>query len=266
MGYPVREVVYDKNSGEVNRPMGTILEVKNLTKKFGGLTAVNDVSFQIERGSMVGLIGPNGAGKTTLFNLMSGFEKPSSGTIKFDGVDITGWRPFQVVGMGLARTFQLVRPFKYMTLLDNVAVGCLSPRGKAVSENVGVDGYASTILSSVGLADKARVPPIVLPHGDLRRLEIARVLSTNPQFLLLDEPFSGLAREESENIGKLVKNLNDEGATIFVTGHVMRELMTLVPRVLAMHQGKLIADGPPTEVANNRIVLESYLGRGEKFA
>ncbi|WXG42623.1 MAG: ABC transporter ATP-binding protein [Promethearchaeati archaeon SRVP18_Atabeyarchaeia-1] len=246
--------------------MGTILEVKNLTKKFGGLTAVNDVSFEIERGSMAGLIGPNGAGKTTVFNLISGFEKPSAGAIKFDGVDITGWKPFQVVGTGLARTFQLVRPFRYMTLLDNVTVGCLSPRGKAVSQDIGIDAYASTILSSVGLVDKARLPPIVLPHGDLRRLEIARALATNPQLLLLDEPFSGLAREESENIGKLVRNLNEEGATIFVTGHVMRELMTLVPRVLAMHQGKLIADGPPKEVANNKIVLEAYLGKGEKFA
>jgi branched-chain amino acid transport system ATP-binding protein len=246
--------------------LGTILEVKYLTKKFGGLTAVNDVSFEIGRGSMVGLIGPNGAGKTTVFNLASGFEKPSAGAIKFDGVDITGWKSFQVVAAGLARTFQLVRPFRYMTLLDNVTVGCLSPRGKAVSQDVGVDAYASTILSSVGLVDKARLPPIVLPHGDLRRLEIARALATNPQLLLLDEPFSGLAREESENIGKLIRNLNEEGATIFVTGHVMRELMTLVPRVLAMHQGKLIADGPPKEVANNKIVLEAYLGRGEKFA
>jgi branched-chain amino acid transport system ATP-binding protein len=246
--------------------MGTILEVRNLTKKFGGLTAVNDVSFEIERGSMVGLIGPNGAGKTTVFNLASGFEKPSAGAIKFDGVDITGWKSFQVVGMGLARTFQLVKPFRYMTLLDNVTVGCLSPRGKAASQDIGIDAYASTILSSVGLVDKARLPPIVLPHGDLRRLEIARALSTNPQLLLLDEPFSGLAREESENIGKLIRNLNEEGATIFVTGHVMRELMTLVPRVLAMHQGKLIADGPPKEVANNKIVLEAYLGKGEKFA
>jgi branched-chain amino acid transport system ATP-binding protein len=246
--------------------MGTILEVRNLTKKFGGLTAVNDVTFEIERGSMVGLIGPNGAGKTTVFGLISGFEKPSSGSIKFDGVDITGWKPFQVVSMGLARTFQLVRPFRYMTLLENVTVGCLSPRGRNASQDIGADAYASTVLSSVGLVDKARLPPVVLPHGDLRRLEIAKALSTNPQFLLLDEPFSGLAREESENISKLVRNLNDEGVTIFVTGHVMRELMTLVPRVLAMHRGRLIADGPPKEVANNKIVLEAYLGKGEKFA
>jgi branched-chain amino acid transport system ATP-binding protein len=246
--------------------MGTILQVTNLTKKFGGLTAVNDVSFEIERGSMVGLIGPNGAGKTTLFAMLSGFENPSAGNVKFDGVDVTGWKPFQIVSRGLARTFQLVRPFRYMTLLDNVTVGCLSPRGRDVSESVGVDAYASTVLSAVGLVDKARLPPVVLPHGDLRRLEIAKALSTNPQFLLLDEPFSGLARDESENIGKLIRNLNDEGVTIFVTGHVMRELMTLVPRVIAMHRGRLIADGSPKDVANNKIVLEAYLGKGEKFA
>ena len=237
-----------------------------MTKRFGGLTAVNDVSFEIERGTMVGLIGPNGAGKTTLFNLISGFDNPSAGHIKFDGVDITGLKPFQVVDRGLARTFQLVRPFRYLTLLENVTVPSLSPRGRAASESAGIDEYASTILSSVGLVDKARIPPVVLPHGDLRRLEIARALATNPQMLLLDEPFSGLAHEESANIGKLVKNLNEEGVTIFVTGHVMRELMTLVPRVLAMHQGKLIADGTPKEVANNKIVLEAYLGRGEGYA
>jgi branched-chain amino acid transport system ATP-binding protein len=246
--------------------MGIILEVRNLTKRFGGLTAVNDVSFEIERGSLVGLIGPNGAGKSTLFNLISGFDKPNAGAVRFDGIDATGLKPFQIVSMGLARTFQLVRPFRYMTLLSNVSVGCLSPRGKAVSADIGVDEYASTILSSVGLIDKARLPPVVLPHGDLRRLEMARALATNPQMLLLDEPFSGLAREESENIGKLVRNLNEEGVTVFVTGHVMRELMTLVPRVLAMHQGRLIADGTPKEVARNKIVAEAYLGRGEKFA
>jgi branched-chain amino acid transport system ATP-binding protein len=246
--------------------MGTILEAKNVTKRFMGLTAVNDVSFEIERGTVVGLIGPNGAGKTTLFNLLSGFEKPSSGSIRFDGVDITGFKPFQVVAKGLARTFQLVRPFRFLTLLDNVGVGCLSPRGRAASKDVGIDEYSSMILSLVGLIDKARIPPVVLPHGDLRKLEIARTLSTNPQMILLDEPFSGLAHEESMSIVNLVRGLNDEGVTIFVTGHVMREIMTLVPRVLAMHQGKLIADGPPKEVANNKTVVEAYLGGGAGFA
>jgi branched-chain amino acid transport system ATP-binding protein len=246
--------------------MGIILEVKNLTKKFGGLTAVNDFSFEIKRGEFVGLIGPNGAGKTTVFNLISGFEKPSSGSIRFDGIDITGLKPFKIVNLGIARTFQLVRSFKFLSLLDNVSVSCLSNRGKAVSKMVGTESYASSILTSVGLVDKASTPPVVLPHGDLRKLQIGKAIGTNPELLLLDEPFSGLSFEEQLGITDLIKKLHDDGVTIFLTGHVLRELMTLVPRVIAMHQGKFIADGPPQEVANNKIVLEAYLGRGGEFA
>ncbi len=246
--------------------MGVLLEVKNLTKKFGGLTAVNGFSFEIKRGEFVGLIGPNGAGKTTVFNLISGFEKPSAGIIRFDGMDIVGLKPFRIVNLGIARTFQLVRSFKYLNLLENVSISCLSQRGKTASEDIGTDEYASEILSSVGLVDKARIPPIILPHGDLRKLQIGKALGTNPQLLLLDEPFSGLSFEEQLVITDLIKKLHDDGVTIFITGHVLRELMTLVPRVIAMHQGKFIADGSPQEVANNKIVLEAYLGRGGDFA
>ncbi|MBY8998676.1 MAG: ABC transporter ATP-binding protein [Candidatus Thorarchaeota archaeon] len=246
--------------------MGIILQVKNLTKKFGGLTAVNDANFEIQRGEMIGLIGPNGAGKTTLFHLISGFEKPNSGSVLFDGVDITGKKPYQIVNLGLIRTFQIVRSFRYLSLLDNISVACLSPRGKEAFGSSGIDEAASSILTSVGLVDKARLPPAILPHGDLRKLEIGKALGTNPEMLLLDEPFSGLAHEEKEGITKLIKRLSEEGVTIFLTGHVLRELMTLVPRVIAMHQGRLIAEGPPEEVANNKIVLEAYLGRGGEFA
>lgn len=246
--------------------MGVILEVKNLTKKFGGLTAVNDMSFEIKRGEFVGLIGPNGAGKTTVFNMISGFEKPTTGRIRFDGVDITGWRPYKIVNQGIARTFQLVRSFKFLSLLDNITVSCLSDRGREVSKKVGTDEYASSILSAVGLVDKARIPPVVLPHGDLRKLQIGKAIGTNPELLLLDEPFSGLSHEEHLVITDLIKKLHDDGVTIFITGHVLRELMTLVPRVIAMHQGRFITDGPPREVANNKIVLEAYLGRGVTFA
>jgi len=246
--------------------MGVILEVKNLTKKYSGLTAVNDFSFEINRGDFVGLIGPNGAGKTTIFNLISGFEKPNTGTIRFNGRDITGMKPYKIVNLGIARTFQLVRSFRFMTLLDNISVSCLSPRGKKIAKQYGIDEYASTILASVGLVDKARIPPVILPHGDLRKLQIGKALGTNPQLLLLDEPFSGLSHEEQEGITDLIKKLHDDGVTIFMTGHVLRELMYLVPRVIAMHQGKFIIDGTPSEVANNRIVLEAYLGRGERFA
>jgi len=246
--------------------MGLILEVKNLTKKFGGLTAVNDANFEVQRGEMLGLIGPNGAGKTTLFHLMSGFENPNSGSIFYDGVDITRKKPYQIVNLGMARTFQLVRSFRYLSLLDNISVACLSPRGKEAFGSSGIDEAASSILTSIGLVDKARLPPVILPHGDLRKLEIGKALGTNPEMLLLDEPFSGLAHEEKEGITKLIKRLSNEGVTIFLTGHVLQELMTLVPRVIAMHQGRLIAEGSPQEVANNKIVLEAYLGRGEGFA
>ena len=246
--------------------MSVILEVKNLTKKYAGLTAVNDMSFEIHRGEFVGLIGPNGAGKTTLFNMISGMEKPTSGRIRFDGRDITGVKMNKVVNLGIARTFQLVRSFKFMSILDNVEVSCLSPRGKKLAKQYGIDEYASTILAATGLVDKARIPPVILPHGDLRKLQIAKALGTNPQMLLLDEPFSGLSHEEQEGITDVIKKLHDDGVTIFMTGHVLRELMHLVPRVIAMVQGKYVMEGPPREVANNKIVLEAYLGKGEGFA
>ena len=247
--------------------MGVILEVKNLTKKYSGLTAVNDFSFEVTRGEFTGLIGPNGAGKTTLFNLISGFEKPNSGTIRFDGRDITGMKPHKIVNLGIARTFQLVRSFKFMSLLDNISVSCLSPRGKKLAKEYGINESASSILAAVGLVDKARIPPIILPHGDLRKLQIGKALGTNPQLLLLDEPFSGLSHEEQKGITDLIVKLHEDGVTVFMTGHVLRELMHLVPRAIAMHQGKFITEGPPEEVANNKIVLEAYLGKGsEEFA
>jgi len=244
--------------------VGVLLEVKNLTKKYSGLTAVNDFSFEVNRGEFTGLIGPNGAGKTTLFNLISGFEKPNSGTIRFDGRDITGMKPHKIVNLGIARTFQLVRSFKFMTLLDNISVSCLSPRGKKIAKEYGIDESASSILAAVGLIDKARIPPIILPHGDLRKLQIGKALGTNPQLLLLDEPFSGLSHEEQKGITELIKKLHADGVTVFMTGHVLRELMYLVPRAIAMHQGKYITEGPPAEVANNKIVLEAYLGKGSE--
>ena len=141
----------------------------------------------------------------------------------------------------------------------------MSPRGKARSEDVGVDKLASTILASVGLIDKARIPPIILPFGDLKKLEIARALASNPELLLLDEPFSGLSHEEQMIIVELIKQLHAEGYTIIMVGHVLRELMALVPRVLVMHEGKLIADGPPQEIVNEKIVYEAYLGRSEVY-
>ena len=198
--------------------------------------------------------------------MISGMDKPTSGRIRFDGRDITGLSMNKIVNLGIARTFQLVRSFKFMSILDNVEVSCLSPRGKKLAKQYGIDEYASTILAATGLVDKARIPPVILPHGDLRKLQIAKALGTNPQMLLLDEPFSGLTHEEQEGITDVINKLHDDGVTIFMTGHVLRELMHLVPRVIAMVQGKYVMEGPPREVANNKIVLEAYLGKGEGFA
>jgi branched-chain amino acid transport system ATP-binding protein len=245
--------------------MGILLELRNLTKKYGGLTAVNDFSVEIRRGELVGLIGPNGAGKTTIFTLISGFEKPNSGRIFFDSINITGKQPYQIVNLGITRTFQIVRSFNGLSLLDNVSVSGLSPRGRRASKKMGLNALSSTLLASVGLIDKARVPPFILPHGDLRRLEIAKALGSNPELLLLDEPFSGLSHEESVGLTELIKKLHSDGATIFMTGHVLHELMTLVPRVIAMDRGRLIDDGPPQAVADNKIVREVYLGKNEGF-
>jgi branched-chain amino acid transport system ATP-binding protein len=166
-----------------------MLQVKNLTKRFGGLTAVNDVSFEIEHGSLVGLIGPNGAGKTTLFNLIAGSEKPNSGSVWFDGINITKFSVYKRVKQGISRTFQIVRPLRRLSCLDNVVVGCMSPRGRVMSSDIGVSRLASSILGSVGLVDKARIPPLVLPFGDLKKLEIARALAANPELRILNYSF-----------------------------------------------------------------------------
>nr|MDO8118398.1 ABC transporter ATP-binding protein [Candidatus Sigynarchaeota archaeon] len=240
--------------------MGTILQVKNITKRFGGLTAVNDVNFEIEQGSMVGMIGPNGAGKTTLFNIISGFTKQSTGSIWFDGENIDRLKTYQRVNKGLTRTFQVVRPFRTMTLLDNVTVAALSDRGKKAFKDFNLDKISSNILSQVGLIDKARLPPLILPHGDLRRAEIARALGTNPKMLLLDEPFSGLSQEEKDIISSLIVQLHNEGYTILIVEHVLRELMKIVSRVIALNRGMLIADGKPEDVVKNKTVIEAYLG------
>ena len=244
--------------------MSALLEVQGLTKRFGGLTAVKDVSFALDKGEITGILGPNGAGKTTLFNLLTAFILPDSGTIAFDGDSIRGLAPYRIVNRGLARTFQLCRPFVGMSAQENVMVGCLGA-GKHGSETAGT--RALELLVMVGLNRKAHMPSEVLSYGDLRRLEIARALATNPKLLLLDEPFAGLGTGEIAPLSELIRKLHQEqGLTILIIEHKLREFMRLVKRVIAMDFGEIIAAGDPEQIVRDPRVIEAYIGREEEHA
>ena len=243
--------------------MTPILEVKNLNKRFGGITAVKDFDLQIEKGEIVGLIGPNGAGKTTLFNLITGFLKPDSGTIFFKGKNITKLKPHKIANMGLVRTFQLIKPFKRMLAIENVAVGCYSDRFKK-EEKADVPQKAFNTLKRVGIN-----PPETfkfaasLSHGYSRRLDIARALVLEPDVLLLDEPFGGLGTKESKLLTPLIKKLQKEDdLTLIIIEHKMRQLMKLAEKLVVMQFGEKIAEGNCKEIANDPKVCEAYLGRG----
>jgi branched-chain amino acid transport system ATP-binding protein len=241
--------------------MTALLDVQGLTKRFGGLTAVKDVSFSLSAGDITGILGPNGAGKTTLFNLLTGFIATDTGSVVFDGAPLRGLKPHRIVNRGLARTFQLTRPFIGMTVLENVVVGCLAPRVRSEGPT---EGRARRMLERVGLGAKAALPVDTLPYGDLRRLEIARALATRPKLLLLDEPFAGLGTSEIEPLAALIRELHDsEGLTILIIEHRLREFMQLVQRVIAMDFGEIIAVGPPQEIVRHPRVVEAYIGRTE---
>ena len=243
--------------------MPSILILQNLTKYFGGLAALRDVTIEVQQGEIVGLIGPNGAGKTTLFNLVTGFESATSGHILFKGEDITGSAPHRIVNMGIARTFQMIRPFKRLSVLDNVILSRLAPRARKAGIGMrDVSKEALSVLTRVGLYSRAGVWAQTLAHGELRRLEIARALATNPEVLLLDEPFSGLSYTETRDVLALLRELHAEGETLVVIEHKLRDLMKLVERVIVLHYGQVIAEGSPQEVANNPVVIEAYMGTG----
>jgi len=240
-----------------------LLEAKNLSKHFEGIKAVDKVSFSLMPGELVGIIGPNGAGKTTLFNVLTGFLKPERGSvIIFDGHDITGWPTFKVAKLGIARTFQLVRPFKMLDALENTTVAHI-PKN-FFSKSSTLRNKALWSLITVDLAEKKNYPAFILPHGDLKRLDFARSMAAQPRLLLLDEPFSGLSHEEGFRVQRLIREAHEKGMTIAIVEHKLKILMKLVQNVLVFHEGKLIAEGTPQEIANNELVISAYLGTEAK--
>jgi len=222
-----------------------ILRVENLTKKFGEVEALNNVSFEVKNQECLGIIGPNGAGKTTLFNVISGFMKPTFGNIEFEGRNIIGNKPHELVKLGLSRTFQVIRVFKNLTVLENVSV--ITERGEEY-------------LKELGLLEKRDYLAKDLPQGDLRRLNIGMALATNPKLLLLDEPFSGLSPKEGAELGTIIEKLKTKKITIILIEHKLRELFSHVKRTLVLNYGRLICEGTPEEIIKDEKVIKAYLG------
>jgi branched-chain amino acid transport system ATP-binding protein len=234
-----------------------ILEVEKLCKNFGGLAAVSDVYFNIEQHEILGLIGPNGAGKTTTFNLVSGTIAPSSGIVRFKGENIVGLKAHQICHKGMARTFQAVNLFPYMTARENVLVGALFGARSGMSQaKKEADGF----LEYVGLSDKSGTLAKGLTLADKKRLEVARALATRPELLLLDEVMAGLNHTEMASAIELIKNINAQGTTILMIEHVMQAVMGISNRIIVLHYGKKLAEGTPREITSNKEVIEVYLG------
>jgi branched-chain amino acid transport system ATP-binding protein len=236
-----------------------ILRTEGLTKRFGGIVAVNEVTIAVRKGEMMGIIGPNGAGKTTLFSLISGMEKPDEGRVLFEGRDVTGLKPYHLNKLGLVRTFQIVRPFKSLTVLQNLLVpGIVKDRGL---NNDRLD----ELLKSLGLADKKNLRTTYLTHGEMKKLEVARALASNPKLLLLDEPFGGLTYSEIEEVYNTLTTFRKDGLTIVIIEHRLRELMRMVERIAVMDQGRIIFDGVPADVPKSEQVVKAYLGTSGGF-
>jgi branched-chain amino acid transport system ATP-binding protein len=235
-----------------------ILEIKNLTKNFGGLRAVDNVSFAVQPGEIFGLIGPNGSGKTTIFNMISHFYPASSGSVIFDGVDITRMKTHQVCALGIGRTFQIVRPLKRMTVLDNViASAFLRCRSMAEARRL-----AEETLDFCGLTPYAGHLAKGLSIASRKRLEITRAMATKPTLLLLDETAAGLNPGELDEAIALIKKIRDSGVTVVIVEHIMRVIMSISDRIHCINHGQTITEGSPKEVANHPEVIEAYLGHG----
>jgi len=250
----------------------SFLEIKGLTKSFGGLQAINNVGFTMERDQILGLIGPNGAGKTTLLRLMTGILKPDAGSVRFMGKEIIGRKTWNIVNMGIACTFQNMRPFRRLPIIANVMVSCLSPRAMKRGEWVKrLEAKAMEALEFAGISDMALEKASTLSQGDLKRLEVARAVATEPELLLLDEPFGGLSPAETDLMSKSIKRLHkggrfgrlhSEGPAMIIVEHQLHWLMKVVDRIIVLNFGTIIANGTPDEIVNNPQVIEAYLGGG----
>lgn len=237
-----------------------ILEVQNLVKKFGGLVAVNGVSFSIEESNIVGLIGPNGAGKTTLFNMIAGFYKPDGGRVIFQGEDVTGMKPFEICRRGIGRTFQVTKPFLESTVLENVMVGgFLRARDAAEAREI-----AWKSLETLDFAHRAKAMGHEINVPDRKRLEIARALATGAKLLLLDEPMAGLTPSEKGAIIDLLRKINDQGYTIIIVEHDMKVVMSLCPHIILMDRAMKLVEGTPEQVCGDPRAISAYLG--EEYA
>jgi branched-chain amino acid transport system ATP-binding protein len=249
------------------------LEIEEIQKNFGGLSAISDVSFSMGREEVLGLIGPNGAGKTTLLRLITAILKPDYGTIRFKGKDIAGLKTWDIVNMGIACTFQNMRPFKRLPIIANVMVSCLSPRAMKSGEWVKrIEAKAMDALEFAGISDMALEKASTLSQGDLKRLEVARAIATEPELLLLDEPFGGLSPAETELMAKSIQRLHkggrfgrlhSEGPAMIIVEHKLQQLMKIVDRIIVLNFGTIIADGKPEEIVTNEKVIEAYLGERE---
>jgi branched-chain amino acid transport system ATP-binding protein len=233
-----------------------MLALERVTKRFGGLTAVREVSLEVRAGDLVGIIGPNGAGKTTLFNVISGYYPPDGGRVVFDGHDVTGQPPHAICRRGLTRTFQIVKPFGNLSVLDNVMIGALTK----VTSVRAARADAERVVGLCGLAPYATARAKGLPIGLRKRLEVARALATRPRLLLLDEVMAGLNPAELGGVVDLIRRLHAEGLTLIVIEHIMAAMMRLAQRIVVLHHGERIAEDAPEAIARDRRVIDAYLG------